>query len=131
MKISGSTELNDVAQQLSDALKGDFSSEIEDESILPKSSPELKICSDILQVAIKQEAKSKEERWHLPGIGDINIANVFGQIASSVQKFVTVGDLLSQLDPIHVGLPWAGVRVILMVRINWNLGEGHPRALLT
>lgn len=44
------------------------------------------------------------------------------EIIKWVQKFVAIGDIISQLDPVHVGLPWAGIRAVLIVRI-W---VGHP-----
>lgn len=38
-----------------------------------------------------------------------------GQIASAVQDFVQIGDVVIQIDPLYSGLPGPGVRVILLV----------------
>jgi len=35
-----------------------------------------------------------------------------------LDKFKSVGDVVANVDPVHVGLPWAGVRAILEVRIR-------------
>lgn len=45
------------------------------------------------------------------------IPNLYGNIIGSVQKFIQVGDIVAQVDPIHVGLPWAGIRFVLQVRV--------------
>jgi hypothetical protein len=42
-------------------------------------------------------------------------SKILGQIASAVQDFVQIGDVIGQVDPLHAGLPWAGVRLILLV----------------
>ena len=38
------------------------------------------------------------------------------EIIKWVQKFVALGDIISQVDPVHIGLPWAGIRTVLIVR---------------
>jgi uncharacterized protein YicC (UPF0701 family) len=32
-----------------------------------------------------------------------------------IDKFKSVGDAVANIDPVHVGLPWAGVRFVLEV----------------
>jgi hypothetical protein len=32
-----------------------------------------------------------------------------------IDKFKSVGDAVANIDPVHIGLPWAGVRFILEV----------------
>jgi hypothetical protein len=34
-----------------------------------------------------------------------------------LDRFKQVGDVASNADPVHVGLPWAGIRVLLDVGI--------------
>ena len=46
------------------------------------------------------------------------IAHTYERIVNSVSKFVQVGDIVAQIDPVHVGLPWAGVRLVLQVCIS-------------
>ena len=83
-------------------------------------SPELQICRDVLQVAKAQQAKHKEKKWSLSQTRKVGIGQVYGQVATSVQKFAGVGDNIAQFDPVHFGLPWAAVRLILPVS---DLGE--------
>lgn len=40
----------------------------------------------------------------------------------SLQKFIQVGDVIAQVDLIHVGLLWAGIRVVLQVRVQNLVG---------
>ncbi|KAF2235894.1 hypothetical protein EV356DRAFT_431237, partial [Viridothelium virens] len=51
------------------------------------------------------------------------------EIVRWTQKFMTIGNILAQVDPIHIGLPWAGIRAILVVsahnqRIQVEVLEG-------
>ncbi len=78
-------------------------------------SPELQICRDVLHVAKAQQAQHKEQQWSLSQTRKVNIGQVYGQVATYVQKFVGVGDSIAQIDPVHFGLPWAAVRLILTV----------------
>lgn len=32
-----------------------------------------------------------------------------------LEKFKSVGDVVANVDPLHVGLPWAGIRAVLEV----------------
>ena len=80
-----------------------------------EDSPELQICRDVLQVAKAQQAKHREKQWSLSWTRKINVGQVYGQVATYVQKFVGVGDNIAQCDPVHFGLPWAAVRLILTV----------------
>ena len=46
---------------------------------------------------------------------------LFDQVNKVVQlldKFKAVGDVVANVDPVHVGLPWAGIRAILEVCIE-------------
>lgn len=86
----------------------------------PEVSPELQICRDVLQIAKAQQTKHKENEWSLSQTRKVNIGQAYGQVATYVQKFVGVGDSIAQFDPVHFGLPWAAVRLILTVS---KLGE--------
>lgn len=44
------------------------------------------------------------------------IRHAYNEIITWAQKFVTFGDIISQIDPVHIGLPWTGVRAVLIVR---------------
>ncbi|KAF2723571.1 hypothetical protein K431DRAFT_301481, partial [Polychaeton citri CBS 116435] len=55
--------------------------------------------------AEKQKTACEEKRW--PG-GDT--AN---KVLLWLDRFKAVGDVIANVDPVHVGLPWAGIRVLL------------------
>ena len=48
----------------------------------------------------------------------IILRNVFEKIAGSIKKFQRVGDAISQYNPGHATLPWAGVRFVLEIVIS-------------
>jgi hypothetical protein len=40
------------------------------------------------------------------------------KVLQLLDRFKSVGDVIANVDPVHVGLPWAGIRVILEVSIR-------------
>lgn len=76
----------------------------------PENSREWHMCRQIIQSA---EAKKNGNN---SGAGPLKrkIRDAYNEITVWVQKFVSLGDIISQVDPLHVGLPWAGVRAILI-----------------
>lgn len=80
-----------------------------------RASPQLRLCDQVLSLAKEEEIKYRKDTWRSPGAGEVSVRAFFAQIASAVQRFVSVGDILAQIDPVHVGIPWAGVRMILLV----------------
>jgi hypothetical protein len=49
------------------------------------------------------------------------------KVVRLLDRFKAVGNIVANVDPVHVGLPWAGVRAILEVRIGqqnstWHVG---------
>jgi hypothetical protein len=38
-------------------------------------------------------------------------------IVKWLDRFKQVGDIASNTDPVHVGLPWAGIRLLLQVSV--------------
>ena len=81
----------------------------------PTASPELEVCRRVWQAAKAQESEHKDRQWHISKKGDISVGQLYGEIAAWVQKFVAIGDIAAQADPIHVGLPWAAIRLVLLV----------------
>lgn len=79
---------------------------------LVDASYESKVCWQVLRVAKDKRNSSRGGKEE-----DSKTRELFGNIITCVQKFVQVGDIVAQIDPMHVGLPWAGVRFILLVRI--------------
>ena len=44
------------------------------------------------------------------------LRDVFGKIMTWVERFMTIGDLIANCNPVHAALPWAGLKFILNVR---------------
>lgn len=64
--------------------------------------------------AEKQRDLCIAKRWK---IGRVVIRDVFEKILVWVDKFLEIGDIVMQFDPVHAGLPWACIRIILEVRV--------------
>ena len=80
-----------------------------------ETSLEWKTCREILQVA-ETKISELENITEKPMIRQIRHA--YKEIITWTQKFVAMGDIISQVDPLHIGLPWAGVRAVLIVRCS-------------
>lgn len=68
------------------------------------------ICKQVLDVANGKRNSSEDAK------SSSKVHDLYGKIIGSVQKFMQVGDIVSQVDPIHLGLPWAGIRFVLQVK---------------
>lgn len=79
-----------------------------------RTSWEWQLCREILNMAEtkKSELGKSDEKPFMR-----QMRHAYTEIITWTQKFVALGDIISQVDPVHIGLPWAGVRAILIVRI--------------
>jgi hypothetical protein len=80
---------------------------------------------------LKSAAEEKKElcvrnRWR---IGGVVFWEVLGKILNWVEKFIQIGDVVAQYDPIHTAIPWACIRVILQVKreIQSNPAPGESK----
>jgi hypothetical protein len=48
----------------------------------------------------------------------VNFSDQWNKIVQFLDKFKSVGDVVANVDPVHVGIPWAGVRTLLEVCIR-------------
>jgi hypothetical protein len=74
---------------------------------------ELHACTKELQ----KRCAIKRWSWNYKG----RRVYLFDQVDKVVQlldKFKAAGDVAANVDPVHVGLPWAGIRIILEVRTS-------------
>lgn len=46
---------------------------------------------------------------------EIDVQDIADKVVGWITKFMKVGDIAVQYDPVHAALPWAGVRFILLV----------------
>jgi hypothetical protein len=75
---------------------------------------------------LQQRSKIKRWTWSYRG-RQIYLFEQADKVVRLLDRFKAVGDIVANVDPVHVGLPWAGVRAILEVRISqldtmWRLG---------
>jgi hypothetical protein len=73
---------------------------------------EVQICARDLQ------ARCTMKRWSCNYKGrQVYLSDYVDKIVRLLDKFKAMGDVLANVDPIHVGLPWVGIRAILEVCI--------------
>jgi len=75
---------------------------------------------DILQklfvIAKQAEEQNAAKQFKLKwGDKEIDVGEKAAGFVGCLNKFKEIGDIVVQYDPVHVALPWAGVRFILMV----------------
>ncbi|KAI4158380.1 MAG: hypothetical protein LQ342_007510 [Letrouitia transgressa] len=46
------------------------------------------------------------------------LRHAYDEVVTWAEKFVALGDVISQADPVHIGLPWAGIRAVLVISIH-------------
>ena len=88
------------------------------------ASPRWQLCNEILRIAKSQKDKvDKGEQTALTQ----RVQRAYSGIVAWTQKFVALGDVLSQVDPVHIGIPWAAVRAVLIVRGIKSILSTWPR----
>jgi len=81
------------------------------------TSGKLAVLSDILVAVEEKKQLCMQRRWRLkkPNGDVIIIRDLCDKILVWVNKFKEVGDSVAQFDPVHMSLPWAGVRFFIPV----------------
>jgi hypothetical protein len=81
------------------------------------TSEKLAVLSDILVAVEEKKQLCMQRRWRLKkSNGDvIIIRDLCDKTLAWVNKFKEVGDAVAQFDPVHISLPWAGVRFFIQV----------------
>ncbi|KAK5673979.1 hypothetical protein LTS10_013255 [Elasticomyces elasticus] len=74
---------------------------------------------------LHQQCTNKRLSWEYKG-RQIYLSDHVDKVLQLLDKFKSVGDIVANADPVHVGLPWAGIRAILEVALS----ESHQRAVL-
>lgn len=66
--------------------------------------------------ALVKQKQCEEKRWQPTFLGRrILLRDVAGKVLLWLDRFKAVGDVAANADPLHAGLPWAGIRIILEV----------------
>ena len=76
------------------------------------ASPEWQLCREVLRVAESQRAEAEKGG---ESVLTRQLRRAYSGIITWTQKFVALGDVVSQVDPVHIGLPWAAIRAVLIV----------------
>jgi hypothetical protein len=71
----------------------------------------------ILTAVQEKKKKCEEERWRFTFKGhEYILCDVADKVYTWLDRFKQIGDIAVNVDPLHAGLPWAGIRVLLQVR---------------
>lgn len=63
---------------------------------------------------LQRQYATRRSSWEYRG-RRIHRSDQVDKVLQLLDKFKFVGDAISNVDPVHIGLPWAGIRVIIEV----------------
>jgi hypothetical protein len=66
---------------------------------------------------LQQRYTNKRWSWNYKG-RQVYLSDQADKVVQLFNRFKAVGDVVANVDPVHFGLPWAGIRVILKVCID-------------
>jgi hypothetical protein len=93
---------------------------LEDRQTLKDLDSELTIDSLIqsaYDAAREKKRMCESKRWLFTFRGkDLVLRNEADKVVQWLDRFKTVGDVAANVDPMHIGLPWAGIRLLLEVQ---------------
>ena len=69
---------------------------------------------DTLGTARTLQQKCKDRKW-MCGDREVSVRQQADKVLQFLHRLKPVGDVVANIDPVHVGLPWAGIRVLLEV----------------
>lgn len=105
-------ELQAIAERLRDQCKPPEPLATSDHDREACVSPRWQLCNDILRMT-----KSQKDNAESGGATTLKqrVSRAYNGIMAWTQKIVALGDVVSQVDPVHIGLPWAVIRAVLFV----------------
>ena len=69
-----------------------------------------------LAAAKEKQRSCIEKRWTFTFKGrTVVLKEKADKVVGWLNRFAAVGDVVANVDPVHVGLPWAGIRLLLKV----------------
>jgi hypothetical protein len=112
VSTSSSNRAQSLWKEAAEGLQGPFKIDVDDDDRL-----------DVLSLVLAEATNKQEEsnadrrRWRIKRSNgkEIVLYEVYSQIVTIVQKFKGAGDVAVNADPLHAGLPWAVVRLLLQV----------------
>jgi len=104
--------LHDVLKRLSD----DDRATLQDYIFHNASDIDLAL-EQALAAAKKKQRCCIEKRWTFTFTGrTVVLKEKADKVVGWLNRFTAVGDVVANVDPVHVGLPWAGIRLLLEVK---------------
>lgn len=85
------------------------------------SSTDVVVALDqVIQVARIQQQQYQNKRWAFKlGERTFTLQEEADKVFQWLNRFKAVGDIIANVDPVHVGLPWAGIRLLLEVSLTF------------
>ncbi|KAG4436715.1 hypothetical protein IFR05_007798 [Cadophora sp. M221] len=68
-------------------------------------------------IARQKEYVGEPTVWNIGG-SEIKVRDVANNVVKFLNKFKAVGDVAASFDPVHAGLPWAGVKMLLEIPLS-------------
>lgn len=79
---------------------------------------------DVLEAAEKKRRLCREKQWTFTVNGKERTSKSQAEhLIKWLERFKFVGDIAANADPLHFGLPWAGLRLLLEVCLHGTLHE--------
>ena len=70
-----------------------------------------------LAAAKEKQQYCTEKRWTFTFRGrTVIVKEEADKVVGWLNRFTAVGDVVANVDPVHMGLPWAGIRLLLEVK---------------
>jgi len=81
----------------------------DEEQIRLEKANKITVLSEVLTAAIEKRERCKDRQWKFKKRDGtvIVLRDVFDKITSWLKKLENIGDFVSQLDPVHLALPWS------------------------
>ena len=79
---------------------------------------------DLRHMAYENLRKITDRQWRVRwGTRNISIREQLDKIAAAIQIFSAFGNVASNLDPLHAGLAWAAVSILIPIIVNFSEQE--------
>jgi len=86
----------------------------------------LEALKQLLERAMEAKRENIARQWKLKwGSKEINVREKAEKLVGWIVKFKAVVDIAVQYDPVHAALPWAGIRLILILVIGEQQNLQH------
>ena len=74
------------------------------------------VLADVYKLAKEKQRTCENKRWKFSyGKHRVVLRDVAEKVTSRLGRLTQIGDIIANVDPLHVGLPWAGIRLLLQV----------------